>query len=308
MDITLSLVVNIIPLYILIALGFIGGKWLDVNLPSMATVAIYILAPFVNFGAMTKLNFDPQFFLLPALLFVFSGTVGLSMYLAAHKRWKNNTANLIGMGSVSGNTGYFGLPLILMLFGPEWTGLYLFMNVSLLLNEIGLGYYFGARGHTTMKQAVIKVLKLPIIYGITLGLIANLSGFTMPDVMDRYWNYAAGAWVIIGMMLIGVALGKLEKFEFDWRLLRWLFTAKFMIWPLGGIAFVLYDLHVLHAFDPIVHQMVLIFTAVPLPGNLVAYASTLNLHPERAATAVLASTLMGIITVPAALMLYPFLA
>lgn len=308
MDAALLLIVNIIPLYILIALGFISGRWLDVNLPSMATVAIYILAPFVNFGAMTKLDFNWHYIMLPFLLFTFSGLVGLSMYLAAHKRWKNNSANLIGMGSVSGNTGYFGLPLILVLFGPEWAGLYLFMSMSVLLNEIGLGYYFGARGHADVKGALKRVLKLPVLYGIALGLTANAFDFTMPDVMARYWTYASGAWVIIGMMLIGVALGKMERLEFDWRLLSWLFSAKFVLWPLGGISFVLYDLHVLHAFEPTIHQIILIFTAVPLAGNLVAYAATLNLHPERAATVVLASTLCGIVTVPAALLLYPFLS
>ncbi len=308
MDIALTLIINIIPLYILIALGFVGGKWLEVNLPSMATVAIYILAPFVNFGAMTKLDFNWHYILLPVFLFSFSGIIGMAMYLAAHKHWKNNSANLIGMGSVSGNTGYFGLPLILVLFGPEWAGLYLFMSMSVLLNEIGLGYYFGARGGADVKGAVMRVLKLPVIYGIALGLIANLSGFTMPDVMIRYWTYASGAWVIIGMMLIGVALSKMDRLEFDWRLMRWLFTAKFVFWPLGGIAFVLYDLHILHAFDATIHQMLLIFTAVPLAGNLVAYAATLKLHPERAATVVLASTLCGILTVPAAILLYPFLS
>jgi hypothetical protein len=308
MDIALTLIANIIPLYILIALGFVSGKWLEVNLPSMATVAIYILAPFVNFGAMTQLDFTWHYILLPIFLFSFSGITGMAFYLAAHKRWKNNSANLIGMGSVSGNTGYFGLPLVLVLFGPEWAGLYLFMSMSVLLNEIGLGYYFGARGGADVKGAVMRVLKLPVIYGIALGLIANLSGFAMPDVMARYWTYASGAWVIIGMMLIGVALSKMDAFEFDWRLMRWLFTAKFLVWPLGGFAFVLYDLHVLHAFDAVIHQMILIFTAVPLAGNLVAYAATLNLHPERAATAVLASTLFGIITVPAAFLIYPYLS
>ncbi len=308
MDIAATLITNIIPLYILIALGFIGGRWLDVNLPSMATVAIYILAPFVNFGAMTKLDFNWHYVLLPVLLFGFSGLVGMAMYLTAHKSWKNSSANLIGMGSVSGNTGYFGLPLILVLFGPEWAGLYLVMSMSVLLNEVGLGYYFGARGNADVKGAILRVLKLPVIYGILLGLLANAAGFTMPDVMARYWTYASGAWILIGMMLIGVALGKLDKFEFDWRLLRWLFTAKFVIWPLGGFAFVLYDLHILQGFDPIIHQMVLIFTTVPLAGNLVAYATTLNLHPERAATVVLASTVCAVVTVPLAILIYPFLA
>ncbi len=308
MDIAFTLITNIIPLYILIALGFIGGRWLDINLHSMAIVAIYILAPFVNFGAMTKLDFNWHYVLLPVLLFGFSGIVGMTMYMSAHKAWKNNTANLIGMGSVSGNTGYFGLPLILVLFGPEWAGLYLFMSMSVLLNEVGLGYYFGARGNVDVKGAIIRVVKLPVIYGILLGMLANAAGFTMPDVMSRYWTYASGAWIIIGMMLIGVALGKMDKFEFDWRLLRWLFTVKFLIWPLGGFAFVLLDLHVWHSFEPVIHQIILIFTTVPLAGNLVAYAATLNLHPERAATVVLASTLFAILTVPLAVLVYPFLA
>ncbi len=308
MDVALTLITNIIPLYILIALGYIGGRWLDLNLHSMAIVAIYILAPFVNFGAMAQLQFDLHYLILPILLFGFSGMVGMGMYLFAHRRWKNNSANLIGMGSVSGNTGYFGLPLILVLFGPEWAGLYLFMSMSVLLNEVGLGYYFGARGHADVKGAILRVLKLPVIYGILLGLLANAADFTMPDVMMRYWTYASGAWIFIGMMLIGVALGKMQKLEFDARLLRWLFTAKFLIWPLGGISFVLFDLHMLHGFDATIHQMILIFTTVPLAGNLVAYAATLNLHPERTAAAVLASTVFAILTVPAAILLYPFLA
>lgn len=308
MDIALILIANIIPLYMLIAMGYISGRWLDVNLHSMAIVAIYILAPFVNFGAMTQLQFNWSYIILPILLFSFSAATGFTLYGLAHKYWKNNTANLIGMGSVSGNTGYFGLPLILALFGPEWAGLYLFMSMSVLLNEVGLGYYFGARGGADVKGAVVRVLKLPVIYGIALGLLANAIGFTMPDVLQRYWTYASGAWIFIGMMLIGVALSKQKKLELDWRLLRWLFSVKFIIWPLGGLSFVLLDLHVFHHFDPVVHQIILIFTTVPLAGNLVAYAATLNLHPERAAAVVLASTLFAIITVPLAILLYPFLA
>ena len=54
MDILSLLIANIIPLYILIVVGFIGGRFLDINLPSIATIAIYILAPIVNFGATSS--------------------------------------------------------------------------------------------------------------------------------------------------------------------------------------------------------------------------------------------------------------
>jgi hypothetical protein len=303
MDILGLLIANIIPLYIIIALGYIAGRWLDVNLPSMATVVIYIVAPVVNFGAMTKLQFDSEYVLLPLIFLICSALIGFITYAWASAVWRDSKANLIAMSSVTGNTGYFGLPIVLALFGEQWVGLYLFMNMGLLLSEVGLGYYFGARGHADVKGAIMKVLKLPVIYAIPLGLIVNLLNVDMPVVFDRYWNYATGAWVIIGMMLIGIALSKQERLELDGRLILWMFVPKFLVWPLVGVGIIAADHFVFHAFEPVIYSLIAIFTSVPLAGNIVAFAANLNLHPERAAGAVLVSTVLGIVTVPAAVLL-----
>lgn len=302
-DLLALLVSNIIPLYGLIALGFVAGRWLDVNLHSIAIIAIYILAPVVNFGAMAKMEFTPEYLALPVMLFAASAVIGTVFYNIAKVTWKNNRANLVGMSSVVGNTMYFGLPVVLALLGPEWAGVYALMNLGIFLNEIGLGYYFGARGQATIKGALLKVLKLPVIYAIALGLLYNASGLALPEAFLRYWNYAIGAWVFIGMMIIGVALSKLQRLELDWKLMGNMFVPKFIVWPLVGFGIVLLDMHVLHWFDTPVYQMLVIITSVPLAGNLVAYAATLNLHPEKAAAAVLVSTVLGIFTVPAAVLL-----
>ena len=307
-DLISLLIANIIPLYILIALGFIGGRYLDVNLPSMATVAIYILAPIVNFGAMAQMKFTPEYIALPIIFFLGSAAIGTLSYLTVQKIWKNNTANLIGMGSVTGNTMYFGLPVILALLGPEWVGVYALLNLGTFLNEVGLGYFFGARGHATLKGALLKVLKLPVIHAIWLGLLYNLSGADLPEAFIRYWDYSIGAWVIIGMMIIGVALAKQSRLEIDWKLLVGMFTPKFILWPLFGFGIIWADMAYFQAFGAEVHTMLAVMVAVPLAGNLVAYAATLNLHPEKAAAAVLISTLFAFITVPIAVILYQLIS
>jgi len=307
-DILLLLIANIIPLYVLILLGFISGRYMDVNLPSMATIAIYILAPIVNFGAMAQMNFTPEYMTLPFIFFIGSAVIGTISYLSAQKIWKNNTANLIGMGSVTGNTMYFGLPVILALLGPEWIGVYALLNLGTFLNEVGLGYFFGARGNATLKGALLKVLKLPVIHAIWLGLLYNLSGFALPESFTRYWDYSIGAWVIIGMMIIGVALAKQSKLDIDFKLLLSMFTPKFILWPIFGFSVILIDQAYFQAFEKEVYVMLAVMTAVPLAGNLVAYAATLNLHPEKAATAVLISTLMAFITVPVAVILVQMLS
>lgn len=305
-DILSLLIANIIPLYILIALGFIAGRWMDVNLPSMATIAIYILAPIVNFGAMAQMNFTPEYVALPIIFFAGSCVIGIISYTIAMKVWKNNTANLIGMGSVTGNTMYFGLPVILALLGPEWVGVYALLNLGTFLNEIGLGYFFGARGNATLKGALLKVLKLPVIHAIWLGLLYNISGLPLPSSFTRYWDYSIGAWVIIGMMIIGVALSKQSRLEIDWKLVGSMFTPKFILWPLFGLAVIVLDRLYFAAFPREVHLMLAIMTTVPLAGNLVAYAATLNLHPERAAATVLLSTIFAFISVPLAVVLFEY--
>jgi len=299
-DLVQLLIANIIPLYIIILLGFIVGKYMDVNLPSMAVVAIYVLAPIVNFGAMAQMKFTPEYVALPILFFIGSSVIGFISYLSAQKIWKNNTANLIGMGSVTGNTMYFGLPVVLALLGPEWVGVYALLNLGTFLNEVGLGYFFGARGNATLKGALVKVLKLPVVHAIWLGLLYNLSGLALPESFIRYWDYSIGAWVIIGMMIIGIALSKQSKMDIDLKLLASMFTPKFILWPIFGFGLIILDQAYFQAFDSETYTMMAVVSAVPLAGNLVAYAATLKLHPEKAAAAVLISTLLAFITVPLA--------
>lgn len=304
MDMALFLISNIFPLYILIALGYVAGRWMDVNLHSMAIIAIYFLAPFVNLGAMMQLKFDPAILLLPFIMIAISGGNGLFFYKLAPRFWKDSTANLIALGSVSGNTGYFGLPVILALFDVKYVAIYMIMNLGIAVSEVTLGYYYGARGHADMRQSLMKVLKLPVIHAIWIGLLLNALSIAPNDLFLRYWNYATGAWIIMGMMLIGVALGKHQSLTIDLPLLRWLFSAKFIAWPLAGACVIAADILQFHLFDPMVHKMIAIMCTVPLAGNLVAYATNLNLHPERAAGVVLTSTFFALFSIPAALALY----
>lgn len=307
-DLISLLLINIFPLYIIIALGFVAGRYMDVNLPSIATIAIYILAPIVNFGAMAQMKFTPEYIALPLIFFGVSAAIGITSYIINQKIWKNNMANLVGMASVTGNTMYFGLPIILALLGPEWVGVYALLNLGTFLNESGLGYFFGARGQATFKGAVLKVLRFPVIHAIWLGLLYNISGLPLPQTFVNYWNYSIGAWVILGMMIIGVALSKQNKLDIDWKLLFCLHVPKFIIWPMAGFAFIIIDMLYFQAFSEPVYLMLAVFTAVPLAGNLVAYAATFNLNPEKTAAAVLISTVLAFITVPTAVILVKLLS
>ena len=71
-----------------------------------------------------------------------------------------------------------------------------------------------------------------MVHAIWLGLVYNLSGLELPESFTRYWNYSIGAWVILGMMIIGIALSKQSRLEIDLKLLASMFTPKFILWPI----------------------------------------------------------------------------
>jgi len=77
---------------------------------------------------------------------------------------------------------------------------------------------------------------------------------------------------------------------------------------LAGFAFIFADMLYFNAFSNEIYIMLAVVTSVPLAGNLVAYAATFNLHPEKAAAAVLISTIMAFVTVPLAVILVQLLS
>lgn len=291
---------NLIPLYGLIALGYISGRWLDVNLHSVARLNLYIFLPIVTMGAMVKMNFNPTYVLLPFVMMGISYTIALSSYAIAKRFWTDGTANLIGAGGVNGNALYFGLPLVIAMFGSAGAGIYVLMNMGPQINNNTLAYYLVARGKFTVKESLLKLLRFPVIHALWFGLLLNFLGVEMDGVWQKYWEYATGCNVFSGMMMIGIAIGKLPKLTFDWTLIAVLFTIKFLMWPLFVSGFVGLDLLVLHLFNTQVHQIMLFFSVMPLIGNLVAYAAEHNLHPEKTAAAVLASAIATIVIVPTA--------
>jgi len=297
------LIPQLIPLYLLIAMGFIGGRHLDVNLHSMAIVVIYFISPVVVFGAVAQMDFRPDYLILPLVLFTLSVIITTLSFHGAKQLFKDNIANLIGLSSATSNSGYFGLPLVIALFGADKSGLYILGNFGAEIVGITLAFYFGARGNFSVRESLLKLVKIPFIHAMALGLFWNLAIGDLPPIFLTYWGYFTGAWTIIGMMLIGVALGKLSSFRVNIRLTSWLCMVKFIVWPLAVGGAVALDQFYFHLFGMEVWALFILWSLCPLPNNVVAFAAQLNIRPDEAALTVLASNIVALFVLPAVLSL-----
>ncbi len=98
----------------------------------------------------------------------------------------------------------------------------------------------------------------------------------------------------VGMLIIGCTLGGMQKLEFDFKYLFATILGRHILWPLMILPVFIFGREF---FSPAALQSFLVLALVPLAANQVAYANEANIHPEKAATAVMISTLLAPIVV-----------
>ncbi|QQR68946.1 MAG: hypothetical protein IPI58_08985 [Alphaproteobacteria bacterium] len=295
-----SLLIKLLPLYGLVALGWLGGRFLKTDRVALADVMIYLIAPVFVFGAVARLKFQMEYLALPLILAGVSMLMAfVTLRLARVMNFTPRIRGLVSFAGGTGNTGYFGVPVVLAVLGGEWLGVYLILNLGMMLYEASLGYYLLARGAFSVRESLRRVRRLPVLYAMAAGMAYSISGLALPDSFVEVWQNFRGAYVVLGMMMVGISFAYVRTRDWDMPLLALLMTSKFILWPLlmGGL--VLLDAHVLHLFGGPIHVLLMISALVPVAANSAVYAAQVNIHPERMALAVLLSTLLALAIIPA---------
>ena len=303
MDVFLQLVASLVPLYLLIGCGFVIGRYTHLDRQTLINLVLYLCIPVVVFGFVAGLDLKPAYALLPVIVFLIQVTIGYAMLRVGHVIYGDARANLLSMCTAMANSGYFGLPLVLLLFDDRWVGVYMFMMLGFILYEATFGYYIAARGKFTVRASLSKVARFPSIYALSAGLLVNFLGLPLPDLFKTYWGYCKGAYVILGMMIIGAALSRMDRLVFSPRFFSLVVLGKFIIWPLLAYGFIILDRTFLHLFEGPVQMLILVVSLMPPAANAVAFAGQFDVVPEKAATMVLAGTMLALFYIPAMLVL-----
>jgi predicted permease len=298
MTVFLSLFFNLLPLYAIIGLGYFAGRKLHVDRQSLGALAIYIFMPIVVFGFVAKLDFQWRYIGLPIIIYGISTIVGFMFLYLGRRIYKDGMANLAGMCASMGNTGYFGLPLVFLFFPPEKVAIYVFMMLGVNVYEATIGYYMAARSAFDVRTSLQKIIRFPGLYAIALGLIVNRTGTELPEQFWTYWAHFKGAYVVVGMMIVGAALSKVDHIVFGPRFTTLVFSGKFVAWPLLSFIFIMIDKMYLGWYGTDIHNLIMMISIVPPAANIATFAVQMNLVPEKAATTVLLGTVFALFYIP----------
>lgn len=294
----LALFVKLLPLYVTVALGWVAGRYLEASGKHIAGIMLYIVTPSVVFSGVMAAPLTPQVILLPALVFGFCTLIALIHLAIARRLLTDGSAPVIPLSVGTGNTGYFGIPVALLLFGEQGLALYIVCMLGTTLFENSVGFYLAARGKYSIRDALVRVARLPSVYAFAAAVALNLSGVSIPEAFVPLFDNLRGAYSILGMMIIGMGILSFRGLAGNPVFTGLAFFGKFVSWPLLALAFWWLDAHLLGIYDLAVHQAIFLISITPIAANTVVIATLLDAAPRQAAGTTLLSTLFALGFIP----------
>lgn len=301
MSIFITLLLKIIPLYFIILLGFIAGRGLGVRGENISKLLIYIITPFVILNGVLKAGVSIENIMMPVTMLALSFGICALSFLFAKRTWNDSRANIFAFSSGTANTGYFGIPVVAAILGQDAIGILLYFTLGLVVFENTLGFYITARGNFTASQSLRKVYTLPTLYAFVIAITLNAFGYKPDTWLLELYEKFLGTYSVLGMMLIGIAIGNAKCFSWDGKFVSSLFIVKFLVWPTLTLGIIWLDKNHIHLFSEQAHKVLFILSTVPLAANTVAYAAELGVQTEKVALTVLLSTVFALFFIPLAM-------
>ncbi|WP_372609703.1 AEC family transporter [Halomonas sp.] len=280
-----------------VALGWLASRRLAIDPRPIATLLIYLIAPLTFFRALTLGGPTPSYLLLTLALFTASSLVALIFHRLARHFFAPEESAVLAFSSGTGNTGYFGLPVAMVLLPPKGVTFYLFCVLGVTLYEFTVGFYLSARGQFSARQSLVKILRLPLVYAFLAALMASGLGVEIPAAVIDGMAVFPATYTLLGMMIIGMTLGRVSIREVDGRFIGACVAIRYGLWPmlaLGAVA----GLQALFEVPAELVVALLLVGVVPMAANVVVVAMELGIAPGKGALAVLITTLAAPLVIP----------
>ncbi|MBA1276963.1 AEC family transporter [Stutzerimonas stutzeri] len=202
----------ILPIFGLIMLGYLLGwrGWLAGEAAAgLANITFKLFMPAVLFTGIARAQLSDG--MSPMLLLAYFGPV-LAIFifvgLIAHRLL--GRASPLGLTAAYSNNVLVGIPLVTTLLGQA-SLVYVFAILvfhSLILFSLQSFYSAFGSGQKVSGTALLKNLANPLIVGLLLGALLNVSGFGLPQSIWRIADWLAQAALPCALLVLGISLSR----------------------------------------------------------------------------------------------------
>lgn len=202
---------NIVPVFIVIGLGYILERRLQIEIKSISRTIFYALSPCLVFSSLvTSTISGGEFWDIASFEILITLVVALVAWgVARALRFDRAMESAFLLATIFVNAGNYGLSVNQLAFGDEALAraIIYFVVSSLLINTTGV--YLASRGKAKSFDALLNVFKVPIVYAVLLAVFISLINLdvTGSPVFKTVEMVGQGA-IPLMLLLLGMQLAK----------------------------------------------------------------------------------------------------
>jgi malonate transporter len=203
-----------------------------------------------------------------------------------------------GMGAAFGNTVLLGIPLVLASFGDQASlPLYLLLafHSTIMYTTVTVLLEAARGGGTDLRHLLVSAARglafNPILLGLIAGILWNLAGLGIPGPVDRWMALLSAAAVPCALFSMGASL-RAYRILGALRPALVMIVLKLVAHPLLTLTFATFVFSV----PPLWTKVAVILAALPVGVNVYLFGNRYGCGQAEAATAILLSTIISVVT------------
>jgi malate permease and related proteins len=275
----------VIPVFLLVAVGFIFAHWKKISLTSVTEIIVYLGTPSLVFSSLASkpLYAGDIAVLSGGILLIFAG-VGLLIRL--YFLISGFSSRGFALPTLFMNAGNMGIPLALFAFGQQGLQRATLMFVMITFLQYSLGIYIlNERGNWT------EIFRLPLIYAAIGGLFFNLTQIKIPELLLQPIVMLGQATIPIMLVSLGYRLYQVESLQLGHAL------GGALLRIFGGFAAANVAVNLIGA-EGVNRQVLLLYGALPAAVINFILTEKYRQDPGLAASIVVLSTFISVLTIP----------
>lgn len=294
----------IFPVFVLIGVGVLMDRLFFIDVQTLSKFNFYLFLPAVLFVALLNSDLNLTLFGTVAGFTVtqLMLLLGISWALFGSRPFRKYQ-RVLTLGGVYYNGGNYGLPLILLAFGPE--SLTVMAIVLMVQNLIGftLGIWLIGSEKQTWKGVVRGFLAVPSVYAIVAALILNAANVLLPQPVQTPLQYLADALIPMALLMLGVQISR-SRIADHIRAVVAVSVVRLILSPLLAMGLVAIWAALLSPQILAIAPILITIAGVPVAVTVYAFSIEYQQNPNLASQMILWTTLISAFTITLWLMIF----
>lgn len=298
MEVLQELATRVLPLYIFIVIGWVARRKWNLGSKWISKTLLYVLIPLLIIENLLKADLE-ETAVAGAIIFILAFAMNVPAIFTKRVLAKDYNESLLKGAFSYYNIGWFGIPVVMALFGEQEMPLIISAYMGNVLYGDSIGFYMMSRTKDIpAKEAVKKVLRIPAVYACILAIVLNLFSIELPEAVEPVGTVISWTVSALGMLIIGVTLAGIDFKAIAYGTLSKILGVRYVSGALILILLVFMEHQFLNVLEDDQQKLMLLMATFPIAANLVVFASVLDTEQENAALLVGTSSLISLLLVP----------